>query len=770
MNFGHSGYDGKSYKDHSCLMGNPSYGDDGPEVCWNGAKSWESGWYASDSMTVDPTVGVASLDLVGVADWVENVYTSGQHKVVLKIQDTSEPESFYVIYNRAKGPNQGVTFAKDEVTVTMTIPGKTSWHQAALGTPNATANHFPLFRKSNYDGGTKDLVIKVCDLTTGIEGTTPDTASVLIYLDDGPGLNNGEMCPGEVGCISDSQCDDGNWCTSNTCDLETNTCNALIDISATQCPTCGEQTFCNPAGYCDLVCNDQKKCTNDSCVLDQCQHDPIPGCAVHGGLLETWFSIDGNSVSDLTSSYGFQNKSADEVTIIEGSLKTQEGRGSNYGDRLRTYIYPNATGTYNFYVASDDHSELWLSTDEDPANAVKIAWVNGYTGAEVWDKFTTQKSDDISLTAGNVYYLETLHKEGGGGDHLAVGWQSVDASVPLSVINGSELFFVEPPVPCTLDSHCAALVTKPCEAGYCNVETTFCEFVPIDSCVNGAKLETWTGFTGSSLDDLTSDPRFPESPDESTILNTTLEAPSNSGDNYGRRLQTYIMPPATGEYYFYIASDDQSRLSLSSDADPANAVVIASVNGYTAAQDWFKDPSQKSDPIHLETGQFYYLEALHRDGGSSDNLAIAWEGLPPQYMALEIIDASMSAVEFVQATPRPSASPTNAPTSSSNNPTIAPSSSPSHMPSQSPTSAPSKQPSLSPINPTSQPSASPSKPPSSSPINPTNLPTSSPTLPSGPPAECVTCLFTSRTPCNSCGGGGYCKWSQRNGVCGVRNK
>ncbi len=34
----HSGYGTASYADHSCIMGNPSYGDDGPQICWNAAK------------------------------------------------------------------------------------------------------------------------------------------------------------------------------------------------------------------------------------------------------------------------------------------------------------------------------------------------------------------------------------------------------------------------------------------------------------------------------------------------------------------------------------------------------------------------------------------------------------------------------------------------------------------------------------------------------------------------------------------------------------
>lgn len=286
------------------------------------------------------------------------------------------------MYNRAKGPNVGVTFAQDQVTISTGKGGTVSWHQAGLGAPNPgpTTNIFPKFRSSKYNGGDKDLVVKVCDMVSGAEGVTPDIAKVLIYTDDGPGVNNGEMCPGELGCISDAQCDDGNYCSRNTCNIETNTCEAPVDISAENCPSCGALTFCNPAGYCDVLCDDKKTCTQDSCVAGICQHDPIPGCARHGAQLESWYGLGGVTVSDLTGSAAYQSGSPDEVMILQDSLKAPVDRGTDFGDRIKTYIYPNATGTYTFYIASDDASELWLSPDEDPANKLKIAWVTSWTG------------------------------------------------------------------------------------------------------------------------------------------------------------------------------------------------------------------------------------------------------------------------------------------------------------------------------------------------------------------------------------------------------
>ena len=143
-------------------------------------------------------------------------------------------------------------------------------------------------------------------------------------------------------------------------------------------------------------------------ILSLCE-----GCSVPGALLEKWNSIDGSTVTDLLGSVQYNCKQPDETTVITDKLKADPSRGSKFGDRLTTYIVPNITGTYNFYVASDDYSELWLSTDENPSNMTMIAYVNGYTGDEVWDKYSSQKSEVISLIGGKAYYMKVLHKEGG---------------------------------------------------------------------------------------------------------------------------------------------------------------------------------------------------------------------------------------------------------------------------------------------------------------------------------------------------------------------
>ena len=74
------------------------------------------------------------------------------------------------------------------------------------------------------------------------------------------------------------------------------------------------------------------------------------------------------------------------------------------------------------------------------------------------------------------------------------------------------------------------------------------------------------------------------------------------------------MPPATGDFTFYIATDDAGQLNLSPDADPSNKTTIAYIGGWAGSKDWFKYQSQKSAPISLVKGQMYYLEALQKEG------------------------------------------------------------------------------------------------------------------------------------------------------------
>jgi hypothetical protein len=100
------------------------------------------------------------------------------------------------------------------------------------------------------------------------------------------------------------------------------------------------------------------------------------------------------------------------------------------------------------------------------------------------------------------------------------------------------------------------------------------------------------------------------------------------GDYYLTRMRGYLHPPATGEYVFWIASDNSSELWLSVDASVSRAGKIASVPrfGWTGPREWSHYPSQRSKPIGLKAGVTYYIEALQEQTTVGDNLAVAWQG------------------------------------------------------------------------------------------------------------------------------------------------
>jgi hypothetical protein len=132
---------------------------------------------------------------------------------------------------------------------------------------------------------------------------------------------------------------------------------------------------------------------------------------------------------------------APNITDMLPGFEAPTNWADNYGTRMRGCITAPSTGTSTFWMASDYNSELWLSTNNNPANKVKLGWVLDWTDSCQWNNYSTQKSPAITLTQGQQYYVEALQKEGGGGDNLAVGWAKPGESTfaPSEVIPGSVL-------------------------------------------------------------------------------------------------------------------------------------------------------------------------------------------------------------------------------------------------------------------------------------------------------------------------------------------
>lgn len=154
-----------------------------------------------------------------------------------------------------------------------------------------------------------------------------------------------------------------------------------------------------------------------------------------GGLWRDVFTgISGNPVSNLTASPNYPNFPDISGTIANG--ETPENFADSYGQRWSGWITPPETGSYRFYVAADDSAQVWLSTDATRAKRAKVVEIASYTSVRKWS--TAPQSASISLVKGKRYYLEVLHKDGGGGDHCSITWRRpsdtarpADGAIPL---------------------------------------------------------------------------------------------------------------------------------------------------------------------------------------------------------------------------------------------------------------------------------------------------------------------------------------------------
>jgi uncharacterized repeat protein (TIGR03806 family) len=187
---------------------------------------------------------------------------------------------------------------------------------------------------------------------------------------------------------------------------------------------------------------------------------------VFGVYRELWTNLNfsaGNTLGPLTNTAlnpNWPNNPAPGYSKIYTNLETESNTGlNNYGQRVRAFIVPPTNGAYTFWIASDDSSQLFLSSDENPSNVTAVAWVSAWTNPREWTKESNQKSGAIALEAGRRYYLEAIMQQGGGGDDLAVRWQLPGGSfeeplnsvapagtrlIPCTGVNAIPGIFVQP--------------------------------------------------------------------------------------------------------------------------------------------------------------------------------------------------------------------------------------------------------------------------------------------------------------------------------------
>ncbi len=139
-----------------------------------------------------------------------------------------------------------------------------------------------------------------------------------------------------------------------------------------------------------------------------------------------------------------------------------------------------------------------------------------------------------------------------------------------------------------------------------------------------AVMDRWENIPTTDLNALKNDVRFPNNP----TVTETVESFSWNGDDldeYGARIEAWLYVPTTGAYTFWLNTDDQGELWLSTDDDPSNAALIAQESSWSGFGAWGSGEEQ-SDPIPLVGGEKYYIMALWKEGGGGDHCQVAWQG------------------------------------------------------------------------------------------------------------------------------------------------
>ncbi len=159
---------------------------------------------------------------------------------------------------------------------------------------------------------------------------------------------------------------------------------------------------------------------------------------------------------------------------------------------------------------------------------------------------------------------------------------------------------------------------------------------------NGVKLEFFANALRADIENDT------EAPATWITYQQSFDNPGNIGINYTTRNSGWFIPPATDQYVFFVACDDDSDLFLSTDASMAKKTIIAQESGWSpfdswlvagsgAATDaaqkrsdqWTADASGNNPPnangISLNKDQPYYIELVHHQGGGGDNFSVTYQ-------------------------------------------------------------------------------------------------------------------------------------------------
>ena len=136
------------------------------------------------------------------------------------------------------------------------------------------------------------------------------------------------------------------------------------------------------------------------------------------------------------------------------------------------------------------------------------------------------------------------------------------------------------------------------------------------------KFSFYSGIAGNSVQSMYDDARYGVEPDmvaAAASMDSRTVFPTDSNETYGATIEGVFTAPESGDFDFFLRSDDGGDFWVSTDEKPENATIVAFESGCCDA---FKEPGTGDEttaaPISLVKGKKYFMRLAYKEGGGGD--------------------------------------------------------------------------------------------------------------------------------------------------------
>jgi hypothetical protein len=391
-----------------------------------------------------------------------------------------------------------------------------------------------------------------------------------------------------------------------------------------------------------------------------------PGYLVLGSLfcpplqgavtVERWGDVSGNNVLNLKQSPLYPH-SPSSIGIID-TFSTPRS-GDSYGQRLRAVLMVAQSGHRVFRISGDNQCRLLLTGDTGPFfKKSVIASVPGWTRPGQWNRYPTQISPAVYLEVGVGRYLEVLHKQGWGNDHVTVQWAPYDpvngqtsefSLIPTELLkpyNGEASDLDHDDLPDNWERIHGFDPEDPAQTGefsrladpdsdlLSNADESRLGTDPFAFNLQTGHFvhHTWKRIYHYTVEDLRQSVAFYGEPTKRTII--AVNQVKDYSSYSGHRLRAHFTPTASGLHRFWLSARTSAQLWISEDDTPFRKHLHAQLSPnlgtghgvhYRPRNLWDVFASQRSGEIELQAHRKYLVEIIAQHGhGGSPHVSLAW--------------------------------------------------------------------------------------------------------------------------------------------------